>query len=61
MPLVVWFHGGAWRTNDQCGDMSYMKNTIAEILQNGFMLASVDYRFSTQSVFPRLCRIVILG
>lgn len=54
MPLVVWFHGGAWRTNDQCGDMSYMKNTIAEILNNGYILASVDYRFSTQSKFPQI-------
>ncbi|MGB3173412.1 MAG: alpha/beta hydrolase [Saprospiraceae bacterium] len=61
MPLVVWFHGGAWRTNDQCGDMSYMKNTIAEILQNGFMLASVDYRFSTQSVFPQIVQDCNLG
>lgn len=54
MPLVVWFHGGAWRTNDQCGDMGYMKNTIAEVLNNGFILASVDYRFSTQSKFPQI-------
>ncbi|MEO5582252.1 MAG: alpha/beta hydrolase [Saprospiraceae bacterium] len=54
LPLVVWFHGGAWRTNDQCGDMGYMKNTIAEVLNNGFILASVDYRFSTQSKFPQI-------
>ncbi len=54
LPLVIWFHGGAWRTNDQCGDMSYMKNTISAILNHGFALASVDYRFSTQSVFPQI-------
>lgn len=61
MPLVVWFHGGAWRTNDQCGDMSYMKNTIAEILNNGYVLASVDYRFSTQSKFPQIVQDCNLG
>lgn len=61
MPLVVWFHGGAWRTNDQCGDMSYMKNTIADILNNGYMLASVDYRNSTQSVFPQIVQDCNLG
>ena len=33
--------------------MSYMKNTIAEILNNGYILASVDYRFVTQSKFPQ--------
>lgn len=54
MPVMVWFHGGAWRTGDQCNDMSYMKNTIAEILNNGFILASVDYRNSTQSKFPQI-------
>ncbi|UBM57580.1 alpha/beta hydrolase [Marinilongibacter aquaticus] len=54
MPLLVWFHGGAWRMGDQCNDMSYMKNTLNEILKNGFILASVDYRWSTQQVFPQI-------
>jgi acetyl esterase/lipase len=32
--------------------MGYMKKTVAEIVSNGFALASIDYRFSTQAVFP---------
>ncbi len=52
IPLVVWVHGGAWMLNDKYADMSYMKKTIAAILNNGFALASIDYRYSTEAVFP---------
>ncbi|RYY12647.1 MAG: alpha/beta hydrolase, partial [Chitinophagaceae bacterium] len=37
-------------------DMGYMKKTVAEIVGNGFALASIDYRFSTQAVFPAQIR-----
>jgi len=52
IPLVIWVHGGAWMLNDKYADMSYMKKTISAILDNGFALASIDYRFSTQAIFP---------
>lgn len=52
LPLIVWVHGGAWMLNDKYADMSYMKKTIAAILNNGFALASIDYRYSTEAVFP---------
>ncbi|WP_259016045.1 alpha/beta hydrolase [Emticicia fluvialis] len=52
MPLVVWVHGGGWMQNDKYADMSYMKKTIHALLNNGFALASIDYRHSTQAVFP---------
>ncbi len=52
MPLVIWVHGGGWLSNDKYADMSYMKNTIREMINNGYALASIDYRFSTQAVFP---------
>tara|TARA_R110002020_G_scaffold174704_4_gene366238 strand:+ start:31728 stop:32378 length:651 start_codon:yes stop_codon:yes gene_type:complete len=32
--------------------MGYMKKTVAEIVNSGYALASIDYRFSTQAVFP---------
>jgi acetyl esterase/lipase len=32
--------------------MGYMKKTISEIVSNGYALASIDYRFSTQVTFP---------
>ena len=52
LPLVVWIHGGAWMVNDKYADMSYMQQTVHDIVAEGYALASVDYRFSTQAVFP---------
>lgn len=52
VPLVIWVHGGGWMHNDKYADMSYMGNTIKAILDNGYALASIDYRQSTQAVFP---------
>jgi acetyl esterase/lipase len=52
VPLVIFVHGGGWLSNDKYADMGYMKKTVAEIVNSGFALASIDYRFSTQAVFP---------
>lgn len=52
LPLVIFIHGGAWLSNDKYADMGYMKKTVAEIVSSGFALASIDYRFSTEAVFP---------
>jgi acetyl esterase/lipase len=52
VPLVVFIHGGAWISNDKYADMGYMTNTIAAILENGMAIASIDYRFATEAVFP---------
>ena len=52
LPLVVWIHGGAWMVNDKYADMSYMQQTVHDIVAEGYALASIDYRFSTQAVFP---------
>ena len=51
-PLVIWIHGGAWMLNDKYANMSYMQNTIRTIVENGYALASIDYRYSTQAIFP---------
>lgn len=52
LPLVILIHGGGWLGNDKYADLGYMKKTVAEIISSGFALASIDYRFSTQAVFP---------
>lgn len=52
VPVVIFVHGGGWLGNDKYADMGYMKNTVVEIINSGFALASIDYRFSTQAVFP---------
>lgn len=52
LPLVVWIHGGAWMLNDKYADMSYMKSTVKSFIDSGYALASINYRYSTDSVFP---------
>jgi acetyl esterase/lipase len=52
LPLVVFVHGGGWLVNDKLADIGYMKKTVAEIINSGFALASIDYRFASQAVFP---------
>jgi acetyl esterase/lipase len=54
VPIVVFIHGGGWIGNDKYADMGYMPNTIAAILNNGMAVASIDYRFATQAVFPAI-------
>ncbi len=54
VPLVVFIHGGGWIGNDKYSDMGYMPNTIAAILNSGMAVASIDYRFATQAVFPAI-------
>lgn len=52
IPLVIFIHGGGWLGNDKYADIGYMKKTVAEIVSSGFALASIDYRFATQAIFP---------
>ena len=60
-PLVIWIHGGAWMLNDKYADMGYMKNTIRSFVENGYALASIDYRHSTTAVFPAQIQDCIQG
>jgi acetyl esterase/lipase len=52
IPLVVLIHGGAWLSNDKYADMGYMTKTMAAIVDAGYAIASIDYRFSTEAIFP---------
>src|SRR6478735_6131572 len=52
LPLLIFIHGGGLLSNDKYADMGYMKKTVAEIVSSGFALASIDYRFATQAIFP---------
>lgn len=45
-PLIVWVHGGAWRAGSK-NDMS-----LGKLVEEGYAVASVDYRLSTQAKFP---------
>ena len=52
VPVVILIHGGGWLGNDKYADIGYMKKTVAEIVSSCFALASIDYRFATQAIFP---------
>jgi hypothetical protein len=45
-PLIVYVHGGAWRSGSK-SDVP-----ISKLIDQGFAIASVDYRLSTQAPFP---------
>lgn len=52
IPLVIFVHGGGWISNDKYSDMGYMPETINAMLINGMAIASIDYRFAQDAVFP---------
>ena len=43
--LLVWIHGGAWRSGTK-------ENPPLGLLQAGYALASIDFRLSTEAIFP---------
>jgi len=45
-PLIVWVHGGAWRAGSR-KDMP-----LGKLVSDGYAVASVDYRLSTEARFP---------
>lgn len=45
-PLIIYIHGGAWLE----GNKEYFKDY--ELVKNDFIVASVDYRLSTEDLFP---------
>ncbi len=53
-PLVIFVHGGGWISNDKYSDMGYMPETINALLNNGMAMASIDYRFAQDAVFPAI-------
>jgi acetyl esterase/lipase len=46
LPLIVWVHGGAWRS----GSKNSMP--LEKLVEDGYAVASVDYRLSVQARFP---------
>jgi len=55
-PVVIWIHGGAWMSNDKYADMSYMKETLRAFIDSSYVVASIDYRWSTTAAFPAQVR-----
>jgi acetyl esterase/lipase len=45
-PLLVWVHGGAWKEGNK------EKCPALGLLQKGWAVASINYRFSQHAIFP---------
>ncbi len=48
-PLVIWIHGGGWIGGDKALNPSSFQLRYA---QNGYAVASINYRLSSQAIFP---------
>jgi len=46
LPVVVWIHGGGWRSGDKSGTRA------PEVLGEGYAVASINYRLSHEATFP---------
>lgn len=47
-PVIVWIHGGGW----QGGDKSTAANRAAPLMNLGFAVVGINYRYSQQASFP---------
>lgn len=50
-PVVIAVHGGGWRNGDKAGN-AHLGAAIPLFLREGFAVASVNYRYSSQAIFP---------
>jgi acetyl esterase/lipase len=48
MPCLVWIHGGAWLVGSKDG----LAQEIDTLLHHGYVVASIGYRLSGESIFP---------
>lgn len=46
LPLVIWIHGGAWLAGSQANP------PVLYLVTNGFAVASIQYRFSQDAIWP---------
>jgi acetyl esterase/lipase len=46
LPLLVWIHGGGWQAGDKAGCPAL------GMVPRGYVVASINYRFSQEAVFP---------
>jgi len=51
LPVIVWFHGGAWKM----GSRASIERVVAEQLARGFAVASVSYTLSDRAQWPTQC------
>ena len=50
-PLIVVIHGGAWRQGDKAASQGIVRR-FPLMLRSGYAIASLNYRYSDQALFP---------
>jgi len=48
VPAIIWIHGGAFISGDKADN----RNQALELVENGYIVASINYRFSNEAIFP---------
>jgi acetyl esterase/lipase len=53
-PLILWVHGGGWSRGDARGSGAFtdFPAVLAMVAARGYVVASVDYRLSSEARFP---------
>lgn len=53
-PLVIFIHGGGWLDDDRRHNVPFadFPSVLASLSVRGYVVASVDYRLSTEAIFP---------
>jgi len=53
-PLVIWIHGGGWSRGDSRGNgaITDFPAVLAGLAARGYVVASVNYRLSSEAKFP---------
>lgn len=51
-PLLIWVHGGAWKRGSKEAFITKNKLLLQSLLNEGYAVASIDYRLSGEAIFP---------
>lgn len=49
-PVILWIHGGSWRTGGK--DAHRVFPLVTSFIADGYAVASINHRYSQQDVFP---------
>ncbi len=48
LPAIVWLHGGGWRMQDRTARPDFARH----FAERGFVMVSIDYRLTPDTIFP---------
>ena len=55
LPVILFVHGGGWRVSDKKDPIQLHQNFCNKLAENGFVVASANYRLSPSVKHPRHC------